>query len=176
MAQVVFCANAPTYLLQQHQYHYSMNTKQLLRLIIAACAFSVKGANAYCYAEAARLAEVPELLLVAIADVESNQNKAAIKIDLDGKRSYGLMQIRETHLRELHEFGVTREKLIEDACLNIKIGASLLYQNIKRYGYTWDAVGALNVGCKRLSLAECVRRRLIYVKKVQARIRFYMDN
>lgn len=85
----------------------------------------------------------PELLY-AIAKVESGLNPKAREI-LDVGESIGIMQINSWWFPKLQGAGISREHLW-DACTNIRVGAWILSQEIRRYGNTWTAVGAYNSG------------------------------
>lgn len=123
-------------------------------------------AQAHCYTEAAHLANLHPLLVQAVAKTESEFNANAINVNTNGSIDIGTMQINSSHLGWLKRYGVTAEGLRKDACLNIKVGTLILAQNIAKYGQNWDAIGAYNVGCRKLSHDECYRRRSAYAWKV----------
>lgn len=130
--------------------------------------FAASGfAQGMCFEEASREYGVPEPLLRAIAVTESGNNPRAIGRN-QGSVDYGLMQINSTHLRKdrLGKWNITKQALLDDPCLNLKVGAWIMAENIRQHGYNWTAVGAYNVGCARLSRAECEKRRNRYAGKV----------
>ena len=49
-----------------------------------------------------------------------------------------------------------------EPCTSIMVGASILSNMIKVYGYNWEAVGAYNAGLKR----ENYPQRMMYAHKV----------
>ncbi len=129
--------------------------------------FTTSGtALATCYAEAAGQYGVPEELLRATAAVESSGNRKAVGRNPDGTSDLGLMQINSSHLAKLKQWGITRHTLLNDGCMNVKVGAWLMADNFRRHGYTWNGVGAYNVGCRGLSKKECQIRRNRYAVKI----------
>ncbi|WP_408580787.1 lytic transglycosylase domain-containing protein [Burkholderia cepacia] len=122
-------------------------------------------ARADCFAEAAQEYAVPEWLLRATAQVESRMKPDAQNGNSNGSVDYGLMQINSSWLPTLAKYGISRDSLF-DACTNVRVGAWVHRQNIDRLGWSWDAIGAYNVGCGSLDAAECARRRRIYADKI----------
>ena len=89
-------------------------------------------------------------------------NPYAIGWNRDGSHDVGLMQINSTHFEELQRYGIDERRLITEPCTSIMVGASILSNMIKVYGYNWEAVGAYNVGVKK----ENYPQRMIYAHKV----------
>ena len=103
--------------------------------------------HAYCFEEAGARYGVDPKMLKAIAKVESNMDSTVIsKPNSNGTRDIGLMQINEVHLPLLAKFGITKETLLKDACVNVNVGAWVLSQGVKKNGNTWKAVGSYNSG------------------------------
>lgn len=123
--------------------------------------------QAACYSDAAARYGVPEQLLRAIAHVESGRLDAARaeNRNADGTRDIGRMQINTGWLDALAKFNIT-EASLRNECTSIHVGAWIMANNVRRHGLSWDAVGAYNVGCKKLSKEECQRRRNAYAWKV----------
>lgn len=115
-----------------------------------------------CFDDAARRYDVPAQLLKLIAEVESDMNPTAINRNEGGSEDIGVMQINTGWLPVLKKFGINREDLF-DACTNVMVGAWVLHQNIERYGYTWEAIGAYN--------ARSAEKRFRYIKRVYARLK-----
>ena len=126
------------------------------------------GANATCWKEASEKYGIPENVLMAIAKTESNFNNDAKNVNKNGTTDIGLMQINSDWLSSLSKYDITRKDLMTDACLNLKVGAWILSNNVKRLGWNWDAIGAYNVGCKKLSTEECQSRRSAYAWKIHS--------
>jgi soluble lytic murein transglycosylase-like protein len=78
----------------------------------------------------------------------------------------GLMQIDSQHHARLSEFGIKPEHLLTDACLNIYTGAYYLALAFKKWGVSWEAVGAYNAGFRRTD--RQAMRRLAYARKIEA--------
>lgn len=122
-------------------------------------------AHAYCWSRAGEQHAIEPELLQAIADVESRQKSDAINVNKDGSRDIGLMQINSSHLARLNAQGITEQRLLDEPCLSVEVGASVLAGFIARYGYNWTAVGAYNAGNSPHRQAA----RLRYARKVWQR-------
>lgn len=139
-----------------------------ITLISLALLSMANGANATCWKEASEKYGIPEDVLMAIAKTESGFNKDAKNVNKNGSTDIGLMQINSGWLPNLSKFDITKEDLATDACLNLKVGAWILSNNVKSLGWNWDAIGAYNVGCKKLSTEECQSRRSSYAWKIHS--------
>lgn len=98
-------------------------------------------AHAFCFQEAAARYNVAPELVWSISKHESGLNPAAINWNTDGSYDFGLMQINSIHADDLRKAGIAWESLA-DPCTNVMVGAWLLSQRIREYGYTWKAIGA----------------------------------
>jgi len=131
-------------------------------------AFAVRvNAAGHCFAEAANYYGIPEQMLRAIAKTESNFRADAINVNSNGTSDIGVMQINSGWLNSLSAYGIGIREL-RDPCTNIKVGAWILSKNAEALGWNWDAIGAYNVGCKKLSASECQARRNKYAWKIHA--------
>jgi soluble lytic murein transglycosylase-like protein len=122
-------------------------------------------AAAMCFAQAAAAYAVPEHLLRAIAQVETGLRALPPSRNPDGSVDTGIMRINSGWLPVLRQYGIS-DLALQDACQNILVGAWILAGNRQRFGDNWTAVGAYNVGCKKLDAQECERRRGVYSWKV----------
>jgi soluble lytic murein transglycosylase-like protein len=122
-------------------------------------------AHAYCWHTAGEKHAIEPALLQAIADVESGQSARAINYNKDGSHDIGLMQINSHHLPRLSAQGITEQRLLEEPCLSVEVGASVLAGFVSRYGYNWTAVGAYNAG----NAPDRQAARLRYAHKVWKR-------
>ncbi|WP_434626708.1 type III secretion system invasion protein IagB [Chromobacterium sp. CV08] len=103
-------------------------------------------ARADCWDRAGAAFNIEPDLLYAIAQQESGLRPDAVGRNRDGSRDLGLMQINSVHLPRLRALGIDEKRLLGDACLSVMVGASILADMMKRYGYSWEAVGAYNAG------------------------------
>ncbi|MBT2373413.1 transglycosylase SLT domain-containing protein [Pseudomonas fluorescens] len=125
-------------------------------------------AKAYCWAEAASRYDLEPELLQAIAAVESGYRADAMNYsNNNGTRDIGLMQINSIHLPRLLKEGVTEQRLLDEPCLSVAVGASILAGFIKQFGYNWTAVGSYNVGTGSGPQRDALRVR--YAQKIWAR-------
>lgn len=120
--------------------------------------FFIKGGKP-CFEEAAQYHNVDPWLLMSIAYVESRFNPKAVNRNKNGSYDTGMMQINSIWIPTLKKKGIDKS-LLNDACASTYIGAWILSDNIRRYGYNWRAIGAYNSGNPKLGLA--------YAKKVYA--------
>lgn len=142
----------------------------LLTLILLIC-FNTNASN--CFVSAGRFYKIDPDLLIAIAWKESHFNKFAIGKNPHRGFGAGLMQIDSQHLNELKKYGITATALLNDSCLNIYTGAYYLAISFKKFGRTWQAVGAYNAGFKmpplqnkrRQDYANDVKRIYLIIKK-----------
>lgn len=112
-------------------------------LLPAAALFFFLGttAHAFCFNEAGQEYGINPQILRAIAKVESNFNPAAVNVNSNGTYDFGLMQINSSWASVL---GKERWQAQGDACYNTKTGAWILSMCMKKYGYTWKAIGCYN--------------------------------
>lgn len=122
-------------------------------------------AQAWCWSRAGQLHAIEPELLQAIAEVESGLRSDAINHNRNGTRDIGLMQINSIHLSRLSAQGITEQRLLDEPCLSVEVGASVLAGFIARYGYNWTAVGAYNAG----NTPDRQAARLRYARKVWQR-------
>lgn len=83
---------------------------------------------------------IPPLLLKNIATIESAGNPNAIRINDNGTKDYGLMQINSIHLRQLASWGINERNILNPQ-INIFAGSWLLSQHIKERGFNLQAIG-----------------------------------
>ncbi len=90
-----------------------------------------------CFAHAARLYGRSPGLYRAIAQVESSGCRSVEHVNTNGTVDIGCMQINSSLLPALSSYGITKARLLNDACLNIHVGAWILEEKIRRYGANW---------------------------------------
>ncbi len=137
----------------------------VLALLLAAESGFVGADTVYdgCFDDAGSRYGVAPALLEAIARAESGLDPTARNANRNGSTDVGLMQINSRWLSRLAEHGIDASALW-DPCLNVHVGAWILAQSIRRYGYNWTAVGAYNAGTGRDAATE--RRRRAYAARV----------
>ncbi len=123
-----------------------------LIIFVPLCSYS------FCFEEAGAYYGIHPDILRAIASVESSMNPYAVNFNKDGSFDYGLMQINS---RWYNVLGHERWIKLADPCFNVKVGAWILAGCIKRFGYTWQAVGCYNAADRA--------KRVSYVRKVMSR-------
>ncbi|EKC7686109.1 lytic transglycosylase domain-containing protein [Salmonella enterica] len=129
------------------------------------CVFFIKNAFASdCFDMAGQYFNIEPDLLRAIAQHESGFKQTAIRENINGSVDVGIMQINSQHVKFFLSHGITFQQLKHDKCVNIYAGAYILYQNFKKMGRTWNAVGAYNTGFK--SGLKFVRKRYQYSREI----------
>lgn len=110
-------------------------------------------ASSACFNEAGTMFRIEPNLIKAIALVESNLKKDSIGKNRDKNNNiksldYGLMQINQMHIPLLKKRGIIKDErdLLDNPCLNIKIGTEILYKHFSRCGMTWQCLGTYNAG------------------------------
>lgn len=103
--------------------------------------------NAFCFHNAAKQYDFDENLLLAIAIKESSLNQYAINKNSNSV-DYGLMQINSSHIYYLKKLKIINDTndLLNDACLNVQIGAWILRKHLKVCGENWACLGTYNSG------------------------------
>ena len=119
-----------------------------------------------CFDLAGRDYRIDPDLLRAIAWNESRFNSGAIGRNSNASIDVGVMQINSQHFDRLKTVGITKEHLLNDACMNIYTGAYFLSQAFSKWGVSWQAVGAYNAGFRKTVKQDM--RRLAYARKIEA--------
>lgn len=108
---------------------------------------------------------IPPLLLKNIATIESAGNPNAIRINDNGTKDYGLMQINSIHFKRLSAWGINERNILNPQ-VNIFAGSWLLSEHIKERGFNLQAIG--NYHSKTQVYKERWLRRLILSLKRSA--------
>jgi soluble lytic murein transglycosylase-like protein len=143
--------------------------KPYLIILFLAVSFSAYVSAADCYDRAGHDYHLDPDLLRALAWQESSFHMAAIGKNPVTGHGIGLMQIDSQHIRALGELGITEQLLLHDGCMNIYTGAYYLANAIKKYGYSWVAVGAYNAGFKNSD--RQARQRFRYASRIYKKYR-----
>lgn len=128
-------------------------------------AAAVLAGSMNCWAAASIRYDLPVDLLYAIGQVESSHKPHAIGVNKNGTRDIGIMQINSSWLPVLKDFGIAEQQLLEP-CTNIQVGAWILSQEVQRFGYTWQAIGAYNAGPITSQTSERARIRKLAIYRI----------
>lgn len=142
-----------------------MLIRSIIYSLMLAILCTQRVAQAECWLTAGRTYNIDPYLLYAIAQQESGLNPYAIGHNAQGSYDIGLMQINSRHLPRLRQLGIDEQQLLNDSCLSIMVGASILADFMQRYGYSWKAVGAYNAG----GAAGAEKQRVCYARQVWQR-------
>jgi len=112
-----------------------------MRLIIICTVLLPSILFAFCFEYAGNEHGITPIILESIAKVESNLNPRAINRNRNGSVDIGLMQINSEWLKTLK---LSQKDLLDDACLNTRVGAQILKACIDRHGLNWEAIGCYN--------------------------------
>lgn len=113
-----------------------------------------------CFDSASKAYSIPKGILLSIANVESKFRKNAINKNRNGSYDVGIMQINSSWNKKLLSMGIT-EKMLFSPCQNIYVGAWILSNNIKRYGYNWTAIQRYNGKDAELKYAKKVYKKIM---------------
>ncbi|UTY60558.1 lytic transglycosylase domain-containing protein [Massilia sp. erpn] len=98
-------------------------------------------AQADCFDEAAQFHQVNPWILRAIAARESRFNPATVSRNSNGTVDIGMTGTNSVHLPELARYGISQGDLL-DGCKASYVAAWRLAKQVRKYGNTWEAVGA----------------------------------
>jgi hypothetical protein len=142
----------------------------VVTLLALACVSTA--ATADCFEHHAGRFGLDAHLLRAIAHVESSGRPHAVNsshLERTGSRDIGLMQINSAWLPKLKAYGIKEADLF-DGCTSVEVGAWVLHDLVRRFGNTWDAVGAYNAACSQLKGQACIDARSRYAWRVYRRL------
>ncbi len=122
-----------------------MRRLALLAAALLACtaARAEDAGVAQCVAAASARYQVPQDLIRAVMRAEGGA-VGTVARNRNGSADLGVMQINTIHLPELARYGITREVLVNNACVNIHVGTWILSRELQRGGDFWTNVGAYN--------------------------------
>ncbi len=93
-----------------------------------------------CIERAAAHYRAPPDIIRAVIRTEGGR-PGQIRRNTNGSYDMGTMQINSVHLPELSKYGITREMLVNNDCLNIHIGTYYLQKHIIAAPHFWHGVG-----------------------------------
>jgi soluble lytic murein transglycosylase-like protein len=125
---------------------------------------SAAKAEDLCFDEAGMQYGINPQILRAIAKVESGFNPRAVNRNTNGSYDFGVMQINSLWGRT---YGEEWWSTLGDPCTNIKAGAMILASCMKKYGYSWEAIGCYNsqIPGKRNKYAITVFKQLQRIER-----------
>jgi hypothetical protein len=141
----------------------------LLAMLPGVAAAAAQPSVDTCFVASGKKYGIDPRLLWAISQTESSGRADARNLthfSRTGTIDIGLMQINSSWLPTLARYGITRDRLLDEPCLNIDVGAWILARIIHQQGAHWDAVGAYNSACTQLKGVACTVSRETYVRKV----------
>ncbi|MQA40602.1 transglycosylase SLT domain-containing protein [Rugamonas aquatica] len=140
----------------------------MLRYLVIVLLLLRAGSACACWDRAGHQHGIAPLLLYAVAQAESGANPRLVHHNDGpgaGTRDIGAMQINSGNLPALRGRGINEARLL-DLCTNVDVGAGILAERIQRFGLSWEAVGAYNASCVRLTGDACRRARSAYAWRV----------
>lgn len=96
-----------------------------------------------CWDSAGKAYGVDPWLLMAVAKVESSFKANAINRNKNNSYDIGMMQINSFWLPTLGKYGISSKDLL-NPCTSVFVGSWIIAQNIKRFGFNQDGIGAYN--------------------------------
>lgn len=122
-------------------------------------------ARADCFDDAAAYHHVNPWILRAIAARESGFKPNIVVRNSNNTVDIGQAGINSVHLPELARYGIAQADLL-DGCKSTYVSGWHLAKKIRKFGNSWQAVGAYN--------SETPRLRDIYAEKIRAIIEFWI--
>ena len=104
-------------------------------------ALEIHGVPVECINQAAIAYHVPATLILSVLAVEGGAVGLA-SANKNGTVDYGPMQINSIWLSKIRLYGYTQHQLQYDPCVNVKVGAWILSQNIANAATTWRGAGS----------------------------------
>ena len=93
-----------------------------------------------CINHVATIYQVPATLIISILKTEGGSAGKANR-NSNGSVDYGPMQVNSCHLKQLAQYGITKEDLQYKPCVNVAVGAWLLAKSIAAGKSIWHGVG-----------------------------------
>ena len=122
--------------------------------------------NPQCVQEVAIRYDLPMALLVAVMHVEGG-TVGKKSMNSNGTVDYGPMQVNSLWLPELQKFGITKETLRDNGCVNVAVGSWILRKNIDREKKSiWRGIGAYHSKTKKLNERYSVKIRKAIAKNL----------
>lgn len=92
-----------------------------------------------CINHAANTFHIPAMIIVAVMKIESGWNGAAIK-NKNGTYDLGVMQVNSSWVTHLKKYGITKQDLQFDPCINVHTATWIMAKGLSR-GEGWQGIG-----------------------------------
>lgn len=93
-----------------------------------------------CLLRASHSFNVPLALLLAVMDVEGGR-VGNIEWNKNNTYDMGPMQVNSCHLQELKKFGITKEDIINNGCINLYAASWIIREHFYRTNNVIEAIG-----------------------------------
>ena len=103
----------------------------------------VEGVPLHCINEAAIEQHIPAKLIISLLNVERGK-VGKVENNKNGSYDMGPMQINSSWLPELKKHGITRNDVLFNPCINVKIGAWILGKSIAGENDLLTGIGDYN--------------------------------
>jgi hypothetical protein len=100
----------------------------------------IHGVPIECINKAAVQYYVPAKIIISVLTIENGRIGEA-NPNQNGTYDYGPMQINTIWLRKVAPYGITREQIQYDPCINVTVGTWILGQAIANAGSVWEGIG-----------------------------------
>lgn len=122
-----------------------------------------------CINQAAARFHLPAVMIISIMKIENGRNGMAIK-NKNGTYDLGVMQVNTSWLKTLARYGITRESLQYDPCVNVHTGAWILAKGLAQ-GDGWQGVGNYHSATPLHNERYRMKVKLVYEKMQRALIK-----
>lgn len=137
----------------------------IVMLFVMATAARAQGDLESCFRAAAQKYTLNFYLLTAIGRHESRFVPEAINTaNANGSEDLGVMMVNSWWLSKLGEYNITRQRLLDEPCLNIHVGAWILASTLAERGGGWAGVGFYN------AVTDVKREKYIRLIKEELRV------
>lgn len=143
-----------------------MPNRLLKKILITLILTFSSSSFADCFENAGKYYGIDPDYLRAIAWQESRFKHNVINKNYDGSLDVGIMQINTNTLKSIkREYpNLTKDRLLNEPCLNIFVGGMLLKRNFNAYGKKWLSVGMYNAGMRNSN--KVIQNRYNYASKI----------
>jgi hypothetical protein len=116
-----------------------------------------------CINEAAIEQHIPARLIISLLSVERGRN-GKVEVNKNGTYDIGPMQINSSWLPDLKKYGITREDIQFNPCINVKVGAWIAAKFIASESNLLTGIGDYNSHTKKFNQAYYQKVRIYFTK------------